>query len=989
VHDSQRALVSASRALTQHLSRVGRRVLWFKLVRGAALAAGTSCALLLIFAWLSAPSLSVFGATLIWGAVLVCTLLALAVGIGPLEDLSGARRAKLFRPTHPALAARARAAAELSSTPNGSPELIASLTQQVSDELSSLPLSRVVPAPRHFGLTFSGAMALALGCALLLVRRDDAAAGLYALLHPGLRDEQGSLVGLWVAQVRAHVSYPAAFGRDEDNLPDVRSLSLPEGALLELVLAPRFSVERAVLKLGERTLPWTRRDDGSFSLSVTAEESGRMDLRAKVGSAWISDPTPRELQVENDAAPIIELLAPVTDQNAELEQHVPFLYRARDDHGLDGIDLVVQLGPNRERRIRLSSYPRQTTKRHVEGNTEVVPAAFGARAGQTLAVWIEARDRDSFGGANIGRSPVRTIRVGESNNEQGPELALLMAARDRALDALAERLEAPRQHDGSAARAGTARLDDSARVRKLAKPTRELVHALSALADGYEPSARSPNESLVRDMNRRVTRLLREESAARDEAGFDKLDRAALSELEDDTLWLADLIGREKLAAAEGALSRLASTRARMRKLLAELKQSDDPAQRAELLAEIARARAEMSEVAERLSDAEADVPSDFVNYDALKRETAQDPLEQLEGALAKGDLAEAERALENLDERMASLEHGLQSGGDAFRNERFAPRNAALDKARGEVRELQQSQEQLAKESDRVAERARGRGAEERAFEAQNQRLAQQSEALEKRTRELEAGRMQPTVAESQRTAAQRLRDAHDALKQGESNEARSMAERAASDLDELATEMRLDARMFPGRDGSRMTAARKAEELARDVARFAQEVEGNAPREPDQLSGDERQALQKQAPSQGKLGERAGKLSESAREGGPSGMPGGLERATEAMRAAESALEKGDLGKARSQQREALDRLRDVSQQLEQQAKASQGQPSQGEGEGSARNDGDEKVAIPGGEGDARRSELRRRVLDARRAPTPDSFERSVERYYQEILR
>jgi hypothetical protein len=106
--------------------------------------------------------------------------------------------------------------------------------------------------------------------------------------------------------------------------------------------------------------------------------------------------------------------------------------------------------------------------------------------------------------------------------------------------------------------------------------------------------------------------------------------------------------------------------------------------------------------------------------------------------------------------------------------------------------------------------------------------------------------------------------------------------------------------------------------------------------------------------------------------------------------MKQAEDALQEGDLSKARTQQREALDRLRDVARQIEQQQKASRGGRGQGEGRGEGRDStSDEKVAIPENEGDSRRSELRRRVLDARRANTPDSFERSVERYYQEILR
>jgi hypothetical protein len=980
---AQQNLPAAIRALTQYLSRVGRRVLWFKLLRGIAFAAGTAGLLVAIGALTVGPSLSLTGAGLVWAILLLTTALACAVGIGSLEDLRGPRRAKLLGTYHQGLSSRARSAAELARSPNGSPELIASLARGVTDELSALPLSTVVPAPRHFASMVSGAFALALLCALLVAGRDDAAAGLYALLHPGAHDAQGTSVGLWVGSLRARVSYPPVTGREPDELAQLRSLSVPEGASIELTLQPRVAVERAVLKLGERTLPWRRKEDGSLTLSLTAEESGKLELRARIGEAWISDPEPRELRVDKDAAPNVELLAPLTDQDAEPNQHVPFSYRARDDHGLDGVDLVVQLGPNRERRLRIQSFAEQATTLRDEGNADVVPAAFGARPGQTLAVWIEARDRDSFGGANVGRSPVRTIRIGDADGEKGPELPLLLAARDRALDALAERLENPRHEDASKV--------DGARARKTAKATRELIEALSALADGYEDGAHgeSSNESLIRDMNRRVSRLLREETGA-DGSAWARVDKAAVSELEEDALWLSDLIGRAKLDAAEGALSRLSATRQRMRKLLNQLKQSDDPAQRAELLAEIARARAELNELGERLSQAEADVPSDFVNYEALRRDAEDDPLQQLERALAQGDLDAAEKALGMLDERMASLESGLQGGSESFGNARFSPRNQQLDKAHAEVKQLQESQEQLAKESDRVAQKARGRGPEQQKFEAENGRLAERSEALEKRTRELEAGRMQAAVAEAQRTAAQRLKDAHDALRQGEVQEARNMAERAASDLQSLAAEMKLDARMFPGHDNSRPAAARKAEELARDVSKLAREIEQNLPDGPGELSPEERQSLQKQAPGQKQLGERAQKLAESSRDEGPAGMPNGLERASQSMKQAEDALQEGDLSKARTQQREALDRLRDVARQIEQQQKASRGGRGQGEGHGEGRDStSDEKVAIPENEGDSRRSELRRRVLDARRANTPDSFERSVERYYQEILR
>jgi hypothetical protein len=950
--------------------------LLFKLVRGFAFTAGVGSSLLLVLALWTGPSLSILGAVLAWAVVVVGIVLSAAVGVGPLDDLTGARRAKLIRPYRTDLAARVRSAAELAQTPNGSPELIASLTQRVLDELTAVPIATVVPAPPHFRTSFLVAGGVTLLCALSLLTRDDAAAGLYAMLHPGLRNEQGSLVGLWVAGVKAKVTYPASAQREVEQLGDLHSLEVPEGTLLELALTPRFAVDRAVLKLGERLLPFTKTDEGALALTLTAEESGVLELRARIGDSWLSDPQKRELRVANDAAPVVELLVPQADQTAEPEQRVPFVYRVRDDHGLDGIDLVVQLGPDRERRMRLSSYPAQQIRQHAEGSTDVVPAAFGARPGQTIAVWLEARDRDSFGGANVGRSPVRTISIGESDESKGPEVERLRAARDSVLDALGDRLESPLESS------------DRGRTRKLAKGMKDLVQALSALASSYGDSTPGANESWVREMMRRITRLTRDEATSSEPSARSRIDRTIVSELEEDALWLTDLLGRAKLAAADEAIARLAATRARMRELLEQLKASDDPARRAELKAEIARARAELRDISEKLSEAETDVPGDFVNFEALQRQAGDDPLEQLEKALAEGDIEAAEKALGQLDERMAKLQSGVEGGERAFGNARFAPRNQELERARAEVDELARGQEQLAKESDRLAARARAHGAEEQAFEAANERLAAASEALEKRTRELRAGRMQSAVEETQRTAAQRLRDARDALRQGEAQEARAMADRAASDVDALASEMRLDARMFPGSDGSRMSAAREAEQLARDVARFASEVGANAPRAPDKLSGDEREALRKQAPSQGTLGERTKKLSEQAREQGPASMPSGLDRATDAMRSAESALERGELERARSQQREALDRLREVSDDLAQQEQASKGEGPAREGDGDGQRSED-KVAIPEGGSDARRGELRRRVLDARRAPTPDSYERSVERYYQEILR
>ena len=66
-----------------------------------------------------------------------------------------------------------------------------------------------------------------------------------------------------------------------------------------------------------------------------------------------------------------------------------------------------------------------------------------------------------------------------------------------------------------------------------------------------------------------------------------RLDAAAVAQLEDDTLWLTDLLGRERLGSADSAIARAEATQARMKRLLEELKRTGDPDKRAALLIKV------------------------------------------------------------------------------------------------------------------------------------------------------------------------------------------------------------------------------------------------------------------------------------------------------------------------------------------------------------------------------------------------------------------
>ncbi|MFT3922691.1 MAG: DUF4175 family protein [Myxococcales bacterium] len=973
----------AMQSLTRYLGRVGRRVLWFKLVRGGAFAAGAGLTALLISTLTAGPSLGWLGASLIWGALGVAVILAFAIGVGRLDELRGDRRSLLISGYDLGLAERTRSAAALVRTPNGSPELVAAHASRVVEELSKVPLSAAVARPENWARMSVVAALLAVFAFGWLTRSEQAASGLYALFHPGQSDEQGTAIGLWVGALEVQLTFPEQLDQAQQTLRDPRLVSVPEGTLVSMLVTPRIGVERAVLKLGDQTLPMRADRNGAYKVTFTAETSLDLALTARIDERWVRDSTARTLVVAEDKAPTVDLDAPLKDLSAAPDEPVPFVYRAADDHGLGSLDLVVQMGPGRERRVHLASFDAESVQQRFASSTDVVPAAFGARSGQTLAVWIEARDRDGYGGVNVGRSPVRTITVGDAEDAHGAPVELLERTRDLSVDTLSERMETPLAEGSSEAKL---------RDKQLSRSTRGLVRALDTLATAYaDGTGDDATAGLLRDMGKRLSRLSREEANAAEDGSqreLRKLDDSAVAELEDDVLWLSDLIGRAKLANAEHSLERLAATRARMHELLKQLRKSQDPARKAELMAEIARARAELAELAKKLSQVRHDVPGDFVNHEALEAQASEDPLQDLENALAKGDMEAAEKAMAALDQQLNGLEHGLSEGGEAFADARFGPRNAALEKARNELSELERAQKQIASETGRLADKARAERSQEGEFKAEADRLAQQAAELEERTRELEAGRMQSQVSESQASAAQRLRDARDALKQGDAQEARAMAQRAAEDLGGVSSEITLDSRMYPGPDGSRAEAAKKAGQLSRDVSRFAEEIEKTLPQEQRELSPEDGQALRKQAPAQRGVGEQASKLAQDMRDEGPPSLSDRIGRATRAMKNAAEALERGDVREAQAGQREALERLGEINEDLSRQERASR-QGDSGEEGGGESGSSNEKVAIPEQGDDARRAELRRRVLDARRAQPPDSFMRSVERYYQEILR
>ena len=149
-------------------------------------------------------------------------------------------------------------------------------------------------------------------------------------------------------------------------------------------------------------------------------------------------------------------------------------------------------------------------------------------------------------------------------------------------------------------------------------------------------------------------------------------------------------------------------------------------------------------------------------------------------------------------------------------------------------------------------------------------------------------------------------------------------MAERAAQQIEGIAHEMAMDARFFGG-DNPRVRAqAGEAQQLAEASEKWARDIEGLIPDDGQTLSQRERQALLQQAPRQSGISDRARKVQEklgelSKDEGIPGHVPEQISESIEYMEKAAEALRQPRPASAQDHQREALDRLAKLKEQLQ----------------------------------------------------------------------
>jgi len=978
--------------VARYLARLRRRAATLHILRAGIAVAGAAAVVFALAALLVGPLGGPLAAGAAWLVLVGVTAAGVATAWRRFAPLRGAGAARLLSAVVPELPSAARSAYELELHPpaHASAEMIQAHARRVQKELRFITPSHVVRwqelAHRVVWLGLGG-----LVLAGVLLSSERGAAGAYALIHPGERDAEGERVAVAFSTVSARLTYPSYLARDPIEVLDPSVLELPRGTSVEVRAAARIDATAASLRVGDTTIPMERSDDGRYFARFVAREDAQIVLRARQPNhEWVRDATPRTLAVLDDESPAVSLLDPSEDLVVRQLDELLMRWEVTDDVGIATVDLVVRGADGQEQRRRISSHVEGEMPAEDAGHAPLDLAIYTLARGESLTVWIEARDGDVVNGPNMGRSRDLTITLASEATERERRLASLEALLDTAIHTLADRLErrVPEAGEEALNRFEALRVSTEGFMRAL----REQLDAMRA--EGGEET----DIGLLREIVSRVRRLLHEERIAHGRtpeslASRERIDARVVTELEDDVLTLDDLLGRARIQDAAEIARELEALRREIHSLLSEVVRTDSPEARRRLLAAIARAQARMRELMARVSRMGTNVPQEFMNRGEMPMGETSDALQSLREAVQRGDLSEAEQLLSDLRSQIDAIARQLGQTEDDFSEARgFGPRERAMANAMEALSGLEEEQQRLSSRGTERRSRAARRALE--SIGGRDNRIGRQlasdvesvRSSLESVGREHLAGFEQSGYDR----VRERLRDTEDALRVGDLGEARANAEAAQRDLSLLSRDLDLSALMFPGHEGETAQDADRARGANDELSTLRRHLDEALPDVASHLDASDRSEMRGDLGDQRQASRAADRLSEELATG-PGGTPlsedasRAVGEAATAMEVAEEALSEGDPLESARAQEEAARRLTELREELEEQQRQQQG----GGGGGASSPDFDRPVDIPNADAFEGPMEMRRRLLDAMRGAPPTGYEDAVRRYYEGLLR
>jgi hypothetical protein len=322
----------------------------------------------------------------------------------------------------------------LNDTSSGSPVLAMRFVERA---LSAVPIEKIQSKGRRTAILFETLVLLGVLASGVMVVRN------------GHRILEGCNVALsshgrapfhmdWLDVSGVSALPPAYLRISEHALLFGARVSEPKGTLLWIRGVPIHPAVELMLTNGSRSVAFEGNSDGELIVRWTVEQSERLYVAARLGQVLIEQGDELMVDAEIDAPPTVELEN--TPRTIQLRQRsrAEVFYRAKDDHGLRQVDLVLKVADREQRRELM----------HLDGEKLEQQGSYAISADDPLLknthlpvlLRIEARDDNSLVQNNWGHSDWVKLEPESPGETEASRLLALDSIRAALLDWLALRV---------------------------------------------------------------------------------------------------------------------------------------------------------------------------------------------------------------------------------------------------------------------------------------------------------------------------------------------------------------------------------------------------------------------------------------------------------------------------------------------------------------------------------------------------------------------
>jgi len=471
-----------------------------------------------------------------------------------------------------------------------------------------------------------------------------------------------------------------------------------KGSTIRLEASTTKDVVKARIVLDEGKEVPLKIDGRKLLGTLVLFQSQRYRIILEDSFGFRNTPISYEIRARPDGFPTVEILRPQEDLEVHGDETIPLEFSARDDFGVQEIALVLKVG---DRQDRLPIQKDSNKKFILRERFDWDLGKLGLREGEEAIYHLEVLDNDTISGPKIGTSQALRLRLKNLKGEHKQVAEMIRELSERMVDLLGDHLERPPSGEPENTKAEPADKTFQEKIGEMLKQVEEVMRRtekdrLSDFATWSDLKALESNLQFTRD------ELLKKKEEASSSEEKAKLHDEISSELERMSLLSEEISKRLKGQEVASTAQDLIKSQERLLDSLERLRSGDKALDA--VLKEISELAKLLGSLQQALSQFASRLPDEFMNSEAVRGLNFNEmfsALEEIRKRLMQGDIEGAMNLARELFNQMASMVAALQNAQQSAMSSTLGRMQGEMMRSASELQQILQEQQEILVETE------------------------------------------------------------------------------------------------------------------------------------------------------------------------------------------------------------------------------------------------------------------------------------------------